>query len=101
MAQNGETEVERIWKFQLKDDSQQNGIFCITGDCDALGNWSTEKIVPLQLDELVFNPLISFTQTCAGTYGILCVLAGIRVYGGRIYAFQRTETFTIAISHAP
>lgn len=41
------------WRFKVRDNSDHVGTMCITGDCDSLGNWSTNFLIPLNFDKLV------------------------------------------------
>ena len=46
--------TSRIWKFSVIYPGEPVGNVCISGDCDSLGNWQSDIIVPLLYNEWVW-----------------------------------------------
>lgn len=46
--------TSRLWKFSTIHNEEIEGKMCISGDCDSLGNWMPNNIIPMTYDEYVY-----------------------------------------------
>lgn len=70
MSTTSAPSASRLWKFSVIQNEEMEGNVCISGDCDSLGNWLSNTIVPMTYNEYVnlcqlinlFSNLILFRE---------------------------------------